>query len=245
MGIIDRTKNKLKESTEKLSNSMSNVRNTRIDKKEQKMLRKEQMKNMQFPVNILSAKEKQNELIKYILIISVIMALFSLNDCIKALTSSIDTVSKIRELIDTYIQSDEELINSIVNTGGTVYQAFSTVKMLIIHLSKALINLITLTILCISRMCLVGKVGEIKNTISKVINIIALVVLFNLVLLLSGINMVDIVAELEINAIRTIFKILGKIVDMGLFLVEIGLIIKYTFFVIKSDNKGDQYERAN
>ena len=183
--------------------------------------------------HILSNKEKQNELLKYILGISIVMILISLLGCIKAFNSSGDTVTYIKELVNTYINSDKQLLSDIVNTGSGIYQAFMILKSLIVHVAVILTNVVTLAILCISRLFLIGKNSKIRNTVSKVINIIAILVLFNLILILFEINIADIITDLEATPLLALYKILGKLVDAGLFILELIFMFKYTFLVVK------------
>ena len=183
--------------------------------------------------HILSNKEKQNDLLKNILIIAVVMVLISLLGCIKAFNSSGNTVDYVKELVNTYINSDKQLLSDIVNTGGGIYQAFMVLKSVLIHLTVIFTNIITIVILCISRLFLIGKDSKIRNTVSKVINIIAIIVLFNLILILFEINIADIITDIETTPLLALYKLFGKLVDAGLFILELIIIFKYTFLVVK------------
>lgn len=190
--------------------------------------------------HILTTKEKQNELIKRILIIATIMLVTSLVGCIKTFISSGEDIIKIKDIIsslDIYIKSEPETLDKIVNTGGVIYQAFKVVKAIITHLMIIFINIITLLILTISRLFLIGKDRKIKYIISKVINITALIILINFVFLLFEINIADIATDLETMTLLTVYKLITKIIDAGLFIVEMWLIIKYTFLVVRTKRK--------
>lgn len=194
-------------------------------------------------IRCLTTKEKQNRLIKMILIISFIMILLALFDNLKTFISSgkdIEKVSSFVDIVSNKLNIDDTGIDKVINASGIIYRIIVFIKSLLAHWAVVAINFITLIILLISRLFLAGKERQIKTTLSIIINVIAVLVLFNLVLLLAELNLADIATNLKTHTIITLYNLIKKAIDMGLFIVEMILIIRYTLFVVRVPiNKGE------
>ena len=168
------------------------------------------------------------------------MILIALIDNTKSFLSSGKTVDFVSGVVNNQLNINNDIVDAIINTGGWLYRAFILVKSLISHWGVVVVNIITLALLLLARLFLVGKERQIKNAIAIIINIINVIVLFNLVLLLAEINLVDVATDLQANTLVTVYKLIQKAIDMMLFIVEMVVILKYSLFIVKKKNREEK-----
>jgi len=193
------------------------------------------VKNMR--EELITFKKKQFKLFKIYTFIVVIVTLIGLLNTACDILSNSRTISEAASNLSFYDEivanfTDTNIYNTTV-AGINIISIIATILEFVISLIH---NILTFVIVSISTIVQIGKESKVKNTISKVLNIIAIAEIITYFLFVLNFDFGSMKELVSISTVILIYKLVSKFAKLIILVIETIIISVFTFCKIKEEH---------